>query len=151
MHGDTRMLSKDFSEFLGLLNEHNVKYLVVGGYAVAFHGYPRYTRDIDIWVESSPENAENIMKVLEDFGFGSLDIKVDDFLVHSRVIQLGYPPHRIDLVTSLTDADFTDCYDKKVIAKINGVTVNFIDLDSLRKNKQASNRPQDIADLEHLQ
>ncbi|UCC11656.1 MAG: nucleotidyltransferase [candidate division WOR-3 bacterium] len=145
------MLSKDFREFLGLLNKYNVKYLVVGGYAVAFHGYPRYTRDIDIWVESSPVNAGNIMKVLDDFGFATLDIKAEDFLIPRRVIQLGYPPHRIDLVTSLSDVEFKDCYNVKVTAQINGVTVNFIDLENLRRNKQASNRPQDIADLEHLQ
>ena len=79
------MLSKDFKEFIELLNEHNVRYLVVGGYAVAFHGYPRYTKDLDVWIELSPENADNVLKALEEFGFGSLGLKPEDFLESDQI------------------------------------------------------------------
>lgn len=151
INGDTTVLSKDFSEFLRLLNNNNIRYLVVGGYAVAFHGYPRYTRDIDVWVQRSPQNAKKMLKVLEQFGFGSLDIKKEDFMVTNRVIQLGYPPNRIDLITSLTGLDFVECYQARVTADIHGEKINFIDVDNLCKNKRASGRPQDLADLENLE
>jgi hypothetical protein len=85
------MLNPDFKEFIRLLNEHNVRYLVVGGYAVALHGYPRYTKDIDIWIWLDPENAERIIAALADFGFGSLAIQAEDFTTPDQVIQLGYP------------------------------------------------------------
>ena len=105
------MLSRDFKEFIELLNEHSVRYLVVGGYAVAFHGYPRYTKDIDIWIELSLENADKILKALNEFGFGSLDLTPDDFLESDQIIQLGYPPNRIDILTTLKDLKFEDCYE----------------------------------------
>jgi hypothetical protein len=144
------VLNKDFREFLRLLNDNKVRYLVVGGYAVAFHGYPRYTQDIDIWVQASPQNAKKMLIALDRFGFGSLDIKENDFMVANRVIQLGYPPNRIDLLTSLTGLDFDECYQKKVTTEIQGEGIHFIDVDSLCKNKQASGRRQDLADLENL-
>ncbi len=100
------MLSKDFKEFIELLNKNRVKYLVVDGYAVALHGYPRYTKDLDVWIESSPENANNILKALEQFGFGSLDLKQNDFLEADQVLQLGNTPDRIDILTSLKDLTF---------------------------------------------
>lgn len=89
------MLSKDFIEFIELLNAHNVRYLVVGGYPVALHGHPRYTKDLDVWIELSPKNAENIINALEEFGFGSLGLKPEDFLERDQIIQLGYPPRGI--------------------------------------------------------
>ncbi len=145
------MLSKDFKEFIELLSKHKVKYLVVGGYAVALHGHPRYTKDLDIWIELTPENAKNILKVLEQFGFGSLDIKQNDFLEADQIIQLGYPPNRIDILTSLKDLTFKDCFNSRVIIEIEGVQVNFIDIDNLKKNKRATGRLQDLADLENLE
>ena len=102
------MLSKDFKEFIELLNENNVKYLVVGGYAVALHGHPRYTKDLDVWIELSPDNAGRVLQALEKFGFGSLDLKPNDFLEANQIIQLGYPPNRIDILTTLTDLKFED-------------------------------------------
>jgi len=105
MHGDI-MLSKDFKEFIELLNAYNVRYLVVGGYAVAFHGHPRYTKDLDVWVELSRENADNIIDALEEFGFESLGLKAEDFLESSQIIQLGYPPNRIDILTTLKEIKF---------------------------------------------
>ena len=145
------MLSKDFKEFIELLNEHSVKYLVVGGYAVAFHGYPRYTKDIDIWIELSLENADKILKALNEFGFGSLDLTPDDFLESDQIIQLGYPPNRIDILTTLKDLKFEDCYNARVEVEILGLHIHFIDIENLKKNKRATGRPQDLADAENLE
>ncbi len=144
-------ISKDFREFLKLLNKNNVKYLVVGGYALAFHGHPRYTKDIDIWVLVNPENAENIIKTLSDFGFSALELKKDDFLNPGYIIQLGYPPHRIDILTSVTGLNFEDCYLTKIEVDIDGLNVSFIDLENFKKNKKAVGRFQDLADLENLE
>lgn len=145
------MLSKDFKEFIELLNGHNVRYLVVGGYAVAFHGYPRYTKDLDVWIELSPENAENVLKALEEFGFESLGLKREDFLESDQIIQLGYPPNRIDILTTLKEIKFEDCYKARVEVDIQGLKINFIDLENLKHNKRATGRPQDLADAENLE
>ena len=145
------MLSKDFKEFLELLNENKAKYLVVGGYAVAFHGHPRYTKDIDVWIELSPANANNILNALKEFGFGSLGLKPDDFLESDQIIQLGYPPNRIDILMSLKDLKFEDCYKTKVEVEIQGLHIDFIDIENLKKNKRATGRPQDLADAENLE
>lgn len=145
------MLSQDFKEFMQSLNDNHVRYLVIGGYAVALHGHPRYTKDIDIWIEMSPDNAANTVKALEQFGFGSLGSKAADFLVPDQIIQLGYPPNRIDLLTTATGVDFESCYASRVQVVIDEITVNFIDLDNLKKNKKATGRLQDLADLESLE
>ena len=144
------VLNKDFREFIQLLNDHDVLYLVVGGYAVAFHGYPRYTKDIDLWVWLDKSNAEKLLQVLEDFGFSSLDLTVDDFLDPEQVIQLGYPPNRIDILTDLKGLNFKECYPSKVEVTVEDTTINFIDLENLKKNKKATGRHQDLADLENL-
>lgn len=144
------MLNQDFREFLQLLNANQVRYLVVGGYAVALHGYPRYTKDIDVWIEMTPENADRIIQALEQFGFGSLGLKREDFLQEDTIIQLGYPPRRIDILTTLPGVNFEDCFGIRNVVIINDVPVNFIDLESLRKNKMATGRAQDLADLENL-
>ena len=128
------MLSKDFKEFIELLNEHSVRYLVVGGYAVAFHGHPRYTKDLDVWIELSPDNAARILKALKKFGFGSLDLKADDFLESDQIIQLGYPPNRIDILTTLKDLQFEDCYKLRVQVEIQGLHMILI---AKRKNHSA--------------
>ena len=144
------MLNKDFREFIESLNSNKVKYLVLGGYAIAFHGHPRYTKDLDVWLESSEENAANAMKALSDFGFGEVEISKEDFLVKGMVIQLGYPPNRIDLINSPDGVDFAECYASKIEIDINGVKISVIDLENLKKNKKASGRLQDLADLEKL-
>ncbi len=144
------MLNQDFKEFIQFLNDNQVHYLVVGGYAVAIHGHPRYTKDIDIWIEISRENALKIIKSLEQFGFGSLGLKMEDFLVPNQVIQLGYPPNRIDLLTSVDGINFVECYSKRLEISIDGIMINFIDLENLKKNKKASGRMQDLADIENL-
>lgn len=145
------MLSKDFKEFIELLNGHKVRYLVVGGYAVAFHGHPRYTKDLEVWIELSSENADKVIKALEDFGFGSMGLKSEDFLESDQIIQLGYPPNRIDILTSLKILKFEDCFKERVEFELEGLKINFIDLENLKKNKNATGRPQDLADAENLE
>ena len=144
------LISQDFKEFLQSLNENKVKYLVVGGYAVALHGHPRYTKDIDIWVSADKDNIENLLQALDDFGFASLELKIDDFIDPEQIVQLGYPPNRIDLLTDLAGIDFETCYKKKIELEIEAVEIDFIDLENLKKNKKAAGRHQDLADLENL-
>lgn len=144
------MLNQDFKEFIQFLNDNHVRYLIVGGYAVAIHGHPRYTKDIDIWIEMSPENANNILQALEQFGFSSLGLQPEDFLTPDQIIQLGYPPNRIDLLTTIDGVSFENCYPLRLEVIIDNIVVNFIDLENLRKNKEASGRLQDLADLQNL-
>jgi hypothetical protein len=145
------MLNQDFKEFIQLLNDNQVKYLVIGGYAVAVHGHPRYTKDIDIWIEISEENAQKLVTALTQFGFESLGLTSEDFQTPNQIIQLGYPPNRIDLITNPDGIDFQTCYDSKIEVTLNDVPVKFINLDNLKRNKLASGRLQDLADLEKLQ
>lgn len=144
------MFGQDFQEFIAALNDQAVRYLVIGGYAVAFHGEPRYTKDLDIWIQLSPENAARLIRALDAFGFGSLNLTVEDFLTPDEVIQLGYPPNRIDLLVSLQGVDFETCYASRVETVMDGVLVNFIDRENLKRNKQATGRLQDLADLDVL-
>lgn len=143
-------LDPDFSEFIGLLNEHEVDYLVVGGHAVALHGHPRYTGDMDVWLRTDVANAERVLAALEDFGFGGLDITREDLLEPDQVVQLGYSPLRLDLMTSLSGVAFEECHKRRVEVEVAGLTVPFISLQDLRRNKRASGRIQDLADLEAL-
>ena len=144
------MLTRDFREFIESLNANSVRYLVVGGYAVALHGYPRYTKDLDVWIEPTAQNAQNVLNALTAFGFGSLDISTDDFLEENTIIQLGYPPNRIDLMTTLSGLTFEVCYPERVQVEIQGVLIDFIDLENLKTNKKETGRPQDLADFENL-
>jgi len=145
------VLNQDFKEFIQSLNDNGVRYLVVEGYAVALHGYPRYTKDMDVWVEMTSENAFKVVKALDQFGFGSLDLKESDFVIPDQIIQLGYPPRRIDILTTLPGVEFSECYPSRTTVDIEGVSVNFIDHENLRKNKKATGRHQDLADLENLE
>jgi hypothetical protein len=144
-------LSNDFKEFIELLNVNKVKYLVVGGYAVGFHGHPRYTKDIDLWVLMKPDNALNIIKSVKEFGFESLGLEEEDFLNSDNIIQLGFPPNRIDLLTEIAGVEFESCYSNKLTIEFEGVTIPFISLNDLIKNKQTSGRLQDLADAEKLE
>ena len=144
------MFNQDFKEFIQSLNDNQVRYLVVGGYAVALHGYPRYTKDIDIWIDLSSANAARVISALKQFGFGSLGLKEQDFLEEDTIIQLGNPPRRIDLLTTLPGVEFEPCFVEKVVVDMDWLPVNFIDLDNLKKNKLATGRAQDIADIENL-
>lgn len=144
------MLNQDFKEFVQSLNASRVRYLIVGGYAVAVHGHPRYTKDIDIWIEMSEEKAHRLVQALDDFGFGSLGLQPADFLQPDQIVQLGYPPARIDLLTTLVGVDFDTCHASRVDVLIDDVVASFIDLENLKRNKRASGRLQDLADLENL-
>jgi predicted nucleotidyltransferase len=145
------VFNPDFKEFIQSLNDNQVRYLIIGGYAVALHGYPRYTKDVDIWIEMSEDNAERLLAALDQFGFGSLDLKADDFTAPDRVIQLGYPPNRIDILTTPDGVDFATCYIERVEVNLDEINVSFIDLANLKLNKKASGRLQDLADLENLE
>ena len=145
------VLNQNFREFVGLLNEHEVRYLIVGGHAVAAHGHPRYTDDLDVWVECTPENARLLIQVLDDFGFSSLGLAENDFSEPDNVIQLGYPPQRIDLLTGLSGVSFAECYPARERFQHDGLTLAIIGLECLRKNKKAVGRHQDLGDLENLE
>lgn len=144
------IFNRDFREFIALLNKHNVRYLIIGGYAVALHGHPRYTKDLDIWIWMNSANATLLCTVLGEFGFSSLDLTPEDFLEPDRIIQLGYPPNRIDLMTTPKGIDFKTCYSNREIIDIEGLEINLIDLENLKKNKKATGRYQDLADLDSL-
>ena len=133
-------VQKDFREFLALLNEHEVKFIIVGGYALAFHGAPRFTGDIDVFVKPDHENAKLILNVLTDFGFSSLDITIDDFQDQNKVIQLGLPPVRIDLITSISGVTWEEA----------DVSVSYIGKKQFIINKRAYGRKKDLADIEAL-
>jgi hypothetical protein len=144
------MLTQDFKEFLELLNKNQVEYLIVGGYAVAMHGYPRYTGDLDIWINANRETAAKMIKVLDEFGFGSLGLRQADFMESGNVIQMGYPPFRIDILTRADGVDFADCYRNRVIVEHDGVIMPIININDLQKNKAATGRPKDLEDLRNL-
>ena len=145
------MLAKDFKEFVALLHAHEVDYLVVGGYAMAVHGRPRQTGDLDVWIRRTPDNARRLLTVLDDFGFGGLGLSDADFTIEDRVVQLGYPPLRIDLLTGIDGVDFDSAWASRLVFPYDGLPINFIGLDALKANKLASGRPRDIDDLDQLQ
>jgi len=144
-------LNPDFKEFIELLNKNQIKYLLVGGYAVAYYGYPRYTKDIDIWIECSQGNAQKIVSVLEVFGFKSNDLNITDFTEKENIIQFGYPPCRIDILTSIDGVDFENCFINRKIDTIDDIDVNIISLKDLALNKKSTGRYQDLADLEKIE
>lgn len=143
-------LNKDLREFIELLNSKGVKFMVVGGHAVAYHGYPRFTGDIDFLVECSRPNVEALEQVINAFGFSDLGLKAEDFLQPEVVVQLGRPPNRIDLLSSITGVDFSEAWQTKVAAFIDGLPVFFISKELLIVNKSAVRRAQDLADLKYL-
>ncbi len=143
-------MNQDFKEFLGLLNENRVEYLIVGGYAVAYYGHPRYTKDIDIWIKNSKENAHRLIQTLYQFGFEDVGIREDDFLDIEGIIQLGYPPNRIDIISGLKGVDFDISFARKTVGLIGDLKVFIISLEDLKSNKKATGRHQDLADLENL-
>jgi len=145
------MLSPDFKEFIELLNAHNVQYLIVGGYALAFHGHPRYTKDIDVWIAANTENAERMLTVLTDFGFSSLALSLQDFLEEDNIIQLGFPPNRIDILTSVDGIEFENSTPQSSVIEVDGVNIHLIGIHNLIENKTDSGRLQDLADVEKLQ
>lgn len=145
------MLDADLRELLGCLTAHHVEFMVVGGHAVAFHGYPRYTEDLDLFVRADPENATRIMAALEDFGFGQIGLSADDFVADDRVIQLGRAPNRVDLLTRLWGVEFDEAWKHRVQGALDELPVSMIARADLIRNKRATARPQDLADAAALE
>ncbi|MDF3078179.1 MAG: nucleotidyltransferase family protein [Sphingobacteriaceae bacterium] len=145
------IFEKDFIEFIELLNLHAVEYLIVGAHALSFHGRPRHTGDLDIWIKPSLENAEKMMVVLRDFGFGSLNLVKEDFLRDNYVTQLGYPPLRIDILNAISGVSFNEAFSNCLTADVDELRVNYIGLDDLIKNKISTGRKIDLADVESLE
>jgi predicted nucleotidyltransferase len=144
------MLNQDFKEFVELLNANAVEYLVVGGYAMSAYARPRNTGDIDFWVKAHPENAKKILKTLHEFGMASLNVTEDTFTQADHILQIGYEPRRIDILTSIDGVDFDDCYPRRFEAFHSGVMIKFIGLEDFKRNKAAANRPKDQADIKDL-
>jgi predicted nucleotidyltransferase len=143
-------LQADLREFIALLNSHNVEYLVVGGHAVAFHGYPRFTGDIDFLIRTTPVNVQRVLRVLQAFGFGELGIGEGDVVEAGRIVQLGHPPNRIDLLTSISGVDFESAWESRVETMMDDQPVKLIGWEDLVLNKRASGRQKDLADVEKL-
>lgn len=144
-------LDKDFKEFIELLNELDVKYLVIGGYAVNFYGYPRYTKDIDFQLWMTDENIDKLLQAIKRFGFGSLGLKKEDFMNPQNVVQLGYEPYRIDLLVDLEGIDFEDCFSRRIEGDLDEVKIKFLSLNDLISSKKNAGRKQDLADAENLE
>lgn len=143
-------LNRDFQEFLRSFVTHDVRFLIVGGYALAAHGHPRYTKDLDVWVWADPSNSPRIVDALTDFGFGDLGLSASDFEQPGVVVQLGREPQRIDILTFATGLEFPEAYDRRMLVPLGGIEVPFVSLDDLRANKRAAGRLRDLADLEDL-
>jgi acetolactate synthase regulatory subunit len=143
-------LIKDLREFVELLNSNKVDYLVVGAFAVAFHGYPRYTADLDILVRPTPDNAQRILHVLNQFGFASLGISASDLESYGMVVQLGVKPNRIDLLTAISGVSFEDAWDSRISGDLDGIATRFIGREALIRNKEHTGRTKDAGDAEEL-
>lgn len=144
-------LPKDFKEFLKLLHSKEIEYLVIGGYAVGLYGYPRATGDMDVWIAINESNASKLVEALKEFGFSSSEIEKSVFLEKNKVIRMGVPPLRIEVITSIDGVIFEECYERKNSIIVDNIEVNFISLSDLIKNKKACGRYRDLDDLEHLE
>lgn len=142
--------SKDFKEFIELLNKNNVNYLLVGGYAVGYHSRPRYTEDIDIWIQPSLENAKKIIHVLNKFGFTGISVSIEELIQPEKIIQLGLPPQRIDILTSIDGVNFNDAWERRIVDSFGDIPVFIISLKDLIKNKSSSGRIKDLQDIEWI-
>jgi len=143
-------LTHIFQEFVKQLNAHEAEYLVAGGFAVALYGYPRYTGDIDIWINATPANALKVLRVLHAFGYSEKEVSLEDLTTPDIIVQLGYPPNRIDLITGLAGVTFPACWENKVTVPFGGTMANFLCLNDLKQNKRATARQQDLLDLQNL-
>ncbi|GMQ81577.1 MAG: nucleotidyl transferase AbiEii/AbiGii toxin family protein [Rhodothermia bacterium] len=143
-------LPDDFSEFLKLLKDHSVRYLLIGGYAVAYHGYVRSTADLGVWVEISEDNAVALVSALNEYGFSVGKLSPDLFLVERRIVRMGLPPFRIEVLTTISGLEFQDSYKRRIIEQWGEIDVSIIDLVSLKVSKRAAGRHQDLDDLENL-
>lgn len=147
---DALLLTDDFKEFLRLLNANRVDYLLVGGYAVGLHGYPRATVDLDVWVRATPDNAERIMQALRAFGFDLPALEPKLFVDPRSIVRFGTPPFRIEIMTSIDGVDYDTCRRRPTMFEVEGLAVPVISLDDLKTNKRAAGRHKDLADLDNL-
>ncbi|HOC31862.1 MAG TPA: hypothetical protein PKK84_06445 [Armatimonadota bacterium] len=143
-------LPPDFKEFLRLLNSKRVEYLVIVGYAVAHYGYVRATADMDVWVAVNPTNAERAVEAIREFGFNVPELTTSLLLEPGRIVRMGNPPLRLEVLTTISGVEFSECYERRNVTEVDGVDVPFISRDDLRANKMASGRLKDLTDLEHL-
>lgn len=144
-------LYPDFKEFIQLLNDEHVEYLVGGGYAVTWHGYPRYTADIDIWIHATAENAAKMMRVLDRFGAGGVGITEQDFLdPQTEVLKMGREPIRIYMMTTMKGLEFPKAFAKRETYDSDGTPIYILGLADLRRAKRAANWAKDQDDLQHL-
>lgn len=146
----TEIVPRDFRDFLKLLEDEGVAYLLIGGYAVGYYGYPRATADMDVWIAVDPQNARRTVAALKRFGMRSPDITPELFREKGKVIRMGLPPMRLEIQTDISGVDFDDCYKRRNRVDLGGLEVNLISLEDLKVNKRASGRYKDLEDLEHL-
>jgi len=144
------VLPPDFKEFLKLLNDKNIQYLLIGGYAVGYHGYPRATNDMDIWIAINPQTAKKMVMVLKEFGFNTPQLSEELFLKEKSVVRMGIAPIRIEILTTISGVDFEECFKQRIVDEIDGVEINIIGLKHLKINKKASGRHKDLDDYENL-
>jgi hypothetical protein len=143
-------LHPDFKDFLRLLNSHGVEYLVVGGYAVGYHGYPRATGGMDVWIAVSEANADRTAQAVRAFGMPEEETTKELFIEEDKVVRMGVPPVRIEVITGASGVEFDACYLRREIVEIDGIPVAFISLDDLKVNKRAAGTHRDLEDIEHL-
>ena len=143
-------LAADFSDFLKLCLQNNVSFMVIGGYAVIHHSRPRYTGDLDLWIDASLDNAERVISVLLEFGFPPNTVSTEMITDKKKIIRMGFEPMRLELFTSIPGLEFSNCYDRRELVKIGRMMVPFISLEDLKINKRVSGRPKDLQDLEEL-
>ena len=144
------VLPPDFKEFLKLLNDKNIKYLLIGGYAVGYHGYPRATNDMDIWIAINPKTAKQMVAALKEFGFDTSLLSEELFLKENSIVRMGIAPIRIEILTTISGVNFEECFKQRIVDEIDGVKINIIGLKQLKINKKASGRHKDLDDYENL-
>jgi len=144
------VLPPDFKEFLKLLNDKNIKYLLIGGYAVGYHGYPRATNDMDIWIAINPKTAKQMVAALKEFGFDTSLLSEELFLKENSIVRMGIAPIRIEILTTISGVNFEECFKQRLVDEIDGVKINIIGLEQLKINKKASGRHKDLDDYENL-
>ena len=142
--------SSDFEELFRCFNARSVNAIVVGGHALAFHGRPRFTKDLDVLVEPTPANAARLLQALDDFGFGAVGLRAEDFSTPGPIVQLGVAPNRIDLLTVIDGVTFAEAWQNRVAGRFGAEPVFFLGRDEFIRNKQAVGRPQDLADIDAL-
>ena len=143
-------LPRDFKEFLKLLDKHGVEYLLIGGYAVSYYGYPRPTSDMDIWIAMHPDNASRITAAVREFGFNTPDLNEQLFMERGNIVRMGHPPMRLEILNAIDGVEFKQAFKGRTIDKIDGQKVNLISLKDLKLNKKAAGRPKDLDDLSKL-